>query len=183
VQIFLLVPPTTAVVESGFSILNNIKNEQRNRLSSKTLNYIMMIKINSCESLTDDMIQQMAERWLYNKKRRNISEVLEILGLKKSKWIEKVKTSSSESEDDTNDNYSVSALYLLSEIEKNDISENKEKDDQECSESESSEEIHSAPVKTRRKKKSDPEVEWYNELQFIQGMKDKKRRMMNDDKK
>jgi hypothetical protein len=64
-QFVLLIPPTTVKVEAGFSILNNIQNNKRNKLSENTLNMIMMMKMNIDENTLNTVINDSATKWLY----------------------------------------------------------------------------------------------------------------------
>jgi hypothetical protein len=78
--IALLIPTSSAVVESGFSILSDIHNDKRNKLSTITTNILMICKVNITNEIKDDVINEASIKYLKGmKKRRKINEVLNIL--------------------------------------------------------------------------------------------------------
>jgi hypothetical protein len=79
-QIALLIPPTTSIVESCFSITNFLHDTSRNRLENKMVNFNLMIKVNSDNELLNDIVYNAAVNWIRNKKkRRELNEVISIL--------------------------------------------------------------------------------------------------------
>jgi hypothetical protein len=78
-QVSLLLNPTTAIVESNFSMLNDVHDENRNRLSIKFLNMIMMIKNVSAEE-TESLLWNAAVNWIKDiKKRKHMKSVMWML--------------------------------------------------------------------------------------------------------
>jgi len=53
----------TASVERSFSKMKMIKSRLRNRLSEKSLSYLMKISIESAQKLTDEDLEMMIEIW------------------------------------------------------------------------------------------------------------------------
>lgn len=72
-QIFklsLLIPPSTANVERGFSVLNLVHTKQRNRLAVKSLDRILRIALVGPDKLEDDTYEVLINN--YREKPRRI---------------------------------------------------------------------------------------------------------------
>jgi hypothetical protein len=102
-QIILLIPVTTVSVESGFSIVNKIKDEKESSLNEKTLNMKMMIKSNINEKNLNSIFFSAAKKWYISKKRRNNATFLHFLNLRKAKWNESKNNGWTEKETDENE--------------------------------------------------------------------------------
>jgi len=63
-------PVGTASVERSFSKMKMMKTQPRNRLSEKSLSYLIKISIESPQKLTDKDLKTMIEIW--NRKARRI---------------------------------------------------------------------------------------------------------------
>jgi len=61
--IFVSLLVGTASVERSFSRMKMIKTRLRNRLSEKSLSYLMKISIESAQKLTDEDLEMMIEIW------------------------------------------------------------------------------------------------------------------------
>jgi hypothetical protein len=79
-HIAILISPTTATVESGFSIYNDIHSNGRSRIGPNMINFIMMLKVNLNTQIIDNFISNAALNWLRTiKKRRRMGKVIDIL--------------------------------------------------------------------------------------------------------
>jgi hypothetical protein len=80
-QIFLIIAPTTVSVEGGFSIINNIKDKRRNKLSENTINMLMMVKMNNSSESVEELTNKCSKNWLEMKKNRKLQNFYWLLEL------------------------------------------------------------------------------------------------------
>jgi hypothetical protein len=69
-QIFLLTPASSSCVEGGFSIVNEIKSDIRNKMGSKMLNFVMICQNKVMDDVTDDILEKAAVIWFKGEKKR-----------------------------------------------------------------------------------------------------------------
>lgn len=69
-QAILVIPASTAVCERGFSKLNRIKNEDRSRLSLKTLDMLMFISLSAPHALNEVDWNSIYDEWKEMKARK-----------------------------------------------------------------------------------------------------------------
>lgn len=63
-QTFLAIPISSAEAERGFSILNHVRNDRRERLSGEHLQGILRIKMNGPDDLTRFGAAKYADKWI-----------------------------------------------------------------------------------------------------------------------
>jgi hypothetical protein len=179
-QIFFLVPPTTVSVESGFSILNEVKDDRRNCLNQDSINFIMMIKVNVDQTILDSLLNKTAKEWLNNKKRRNLSQIFQALGIKKYKWQ---PTNDDESEEcnEIENEFDVSGLHLISELEKEETPF-KESDLEKMNIAAKVDVTikDTMNVNKNRKKKAKQESDWEEEISVLESIRKRKRPKIDD---
>ena len=66
----LLIPASTAVVERGFSLMNDICTHLRSRLTQSHLTCLMRITREGPEVLTDPILEELVEKFKNQKKRK-----------------------------------------------------------------------------------------------------------------
>jgi hypothetical protein len=177
-QFILLIPATTVDVESAFSVINNTKDENRNCLCERTLNFIIMTKINIDENMLESILDEAANNWLNSKKRRNLSD---ILGRRNKKYVGIDDNIRDFTDDDAN---IYSALYLSNEIQKEDLLvENpfEISEEEDISDYESPKTFKHSFKKGKRKKNDQPQSTWEDEYDYIEKQKGKKRRFVDKD--
>jgi hypothetical protein len=72
-RITLVLPPTNAGVERGFSTMNDIKCPGRSRLSENILNKLMFIRMHTGQDLQPSILSAAVTYWKDAKKRRGLS--------------------------------------------------------------------------------------------------------------
>lgn len=68
-RISLLIPPSTANVERGFSVMNLLCTPLRSSLSENSLDRLMRICINGPETLSEEQLEELVDD--FKKKRDN----------------------------------------------------------------------------------------------------------------
>jgi hypothetical protein len=187
-HIIKLIPPTTVPVEAAFSILNTILTKQRNSLKETTLNFIMMIKINFEENDVKQLLSIAADKWI-EKKRRNIGEVLNFLGLKKRVSRTKIENDLDEEVDDDSHVYSGLNLSVQIEKEKTDFKDPNtttnissvenvqiQTSDIKCTSENASNLNQETKMKNSKKSKST----WETEASIYESFRNRKRRFVED---
>ena len=69
-QIYQIIPLTTATVERSFSTLKLVKSNLRNHLKEDTLDWCMRIAIEGPDSLSDEDVTTVIRIWKEKKTRR-----------------------------------------------------------------------------------------------------------------
>jgi hypothetical protein len=131
-QIGMLIPGSSAVVEGGFSIRDDIQDDSRNRLSTAMLNNIMICKISITNDIRDLIFQEASLLWLKGeKRRRGLNQVYctlygkgilnSIKEEKKPKWMEKEEEEEKNEEEDkmTKEKLEETALFMIQDEEEN----------------------------------------------------------------
>ena len=80
-RVALVLPPTNAGVERGFSTMNDIKRPARSRLSEPVLNQLMFIRLHTGMQLEDSVASDAVAIWMAVRERRNLKGVENALDL------------------------------------------------------------------------------------------------------